>query len=323
MARRPGRQGAASRSSAGSRATDGEGRLLGRDPRRRPPPAARLGDRAPRPCWSRWRSRRCSCTPSHPASTLCRSRSRRSSRYNKIQDAFPGGATPAIVAIKGDASDPTLQAAVADLKAQALASGKALEPIYVGRRTGRQRRSAVAIPLVGNGTDAVVERRRSRRCATSSCRRPSARSPASTYAVTGDTAAVEGLERRDEVARRRSCSSSCSRFAFLLLLVTFRSIVIPIKAILHEPALGRAPRTACWSPSSSGAGARTARLPAERRDRLVAADVPVRDPVRALDGLPRVHPEPGPRVLRPRHEHRGRRRAGSARPQVSSPAPRS
>ncbi len=42
----------------------------------------------------------------------------------------------------------------------------------------------------------------------------------------------------------------------------------------------------------------------------MAADVPVRDPVRALDGLPRVHPEPGARVLRPRPRHRGRRREG-------------
>ena len=51
--------------------------------------------------------------------------------YHEIQDAFPGGATPAIVAIEGDAADPELQAAVAALKKRALASGKALEPIYV------------------------------------------------------------------------------------------------------------------------------------------------------------------------------------------------
>ena len=49
---------------------------------------------------------------------------------NAVRDAFPGGATPAVVAIKGDATDPKLQAAVDDLEKQALASGKALDPIY-------------------------------------------------------------------------------------------------------------------------------------------------------------------------------------------------
>ena len=53
--------------------------------------------------------------------------------------------------------------------------------------------------------------------------------------------------------------------------------------------------------------ARAARL-RRTADRLLAAAVPVRDPVRALDGLPRVHPDPDPRGLRPRHEDRGRGR---------------
>ena len=43
---------------------------------------------------------------------------------------------------------------------------------------------------------------------------------------------LEGLQRPDEARACRSCSRSCSALAFLLLLVTFRSIVIPIKAIV-------------------------------------------------------------------------------------------
>ena len=44
-----------------------------------------------------------------------------------------------------------------------------------------------------------------------------------------------------------------------------------------------------------GLGREPARLRVERRHHPVAADVPVRDPVRALDGLPRVHHQPHPR----------------------------
>ena len=38
--------------------------------------------------------------------------------------------------------------------------------------------------------------------------------------------------------------------AFVLLMVTFRSIVVPIKAIIAQPAVGRRPPTACWWPCS-------------------------------------------------------------------------
>ncbi len=72
--------------------------------------------------------------------------------YNKVNDAFPGGATPAVVAIAGDASDPELQAAVADLRERALASGQALEPIHVEVAPGGKAMQ-VQIPLVGEGTD--------------------------------------------------------------------------------------------------------------------------------------------------------------------------
>ena len=78
--------------------------------------------------------------------------------YNRVNDAFPGGATPAVVAISGDASDPELQAAVAELRKQALASGIGARP---DRRRDRPGGKAlrVDIPLVGKGTDSTVERR--------------------------------------------------------------------------------------------------------------------------------------------------------------------
>jgi MMPL family len=46
-------------------------------------------------------------------------------------------------------------------------------------------------------------------------------------------------------------------------------------------------------------GREPVRLQLERWNRLLAADLPVRDPVRAVDGLLRVHPQPGARGVRP------------------------
>ena len=61
-----------------------------------------------------------------------------------------------------------------------------------------------------------------------------------------------------------------------------------------------------------------ARLPLDRRDHVLAAAVPVRDPVRPEHGLPRVHPQPDPRGRGRRAEHRGRGpRTGSSRPPAS------
>jgi MMPL family len=57
-----------------------------------------------------------------------------------------------------------------------------------------------------------------------------------------------------------------------------------------------------------GLGRESARVPGQRRHRVVAADLHVRRPLRALNGLPRLHPEPDPRGLRPRLEDGGRSR---------------
>ena len=56
-----------------------------------------------------------------------------------------------------------------------------------------------------------------------------------------------------------------------------------------------------------------ARLPLERRGGDLAAAVHVRGAVRPVDGLPRVHPQPGPRGRGPGHAHRGRGRPTGSR----------
>jgi RND superfamily putative drug exporter len=149
--------------------------------------------------------------------------------YNRIDDAFPGGATPAVVAIAGDSSDPELQAAVRDLRTQALASGQALEPIDVVVAPGGKAMQ-VEIPLVGKGTDdestaALATLREHVVPATLG------RVDGIEYAVTGDTAASKDWNDAMKSAVPIVFAFVLA-FAFLLLLVSFRSIVIPLKAIL-------------------------------------------------------------------------------------------
>ena len=113
-------------------------------------------------------------------------------------------------------------------------------------------------------------------------------------------------------------------FAFLLLLISFRSLVIAAKAIVLNLLSVAAAYGVLVIVFQWGWGESLLELPLERRHRAVAADLHVRDPVRPLDGLPRVHPEPDPRGLRPRAVRPRRRSRTGSRPRpASSPAPRS
>jgi uncharacterized membrane protein YdfJ with MMPL/SSD domain len=149
--------------------------------------------------------------------------------YNRIQDAFPGGAIPAIVAVEGDASSPEIRTAVADLKREALASGKALEPIHV-ETAPNGKALTVAIPLVGSGTDgasnAALEQLRDEIIPATVGSLDGVR-----VAVTGQTAASKDWNDTMKSAAPIVFTFVLG-FAFLLLLVSFRSVVIPLKAIL-------------------------------------------------------------------------------------------
>jgi uncharacterized membrane protein YdfJ with MMPL/SSD domain len=149
--------------------------------------------------------------------------------YNRVNDAFPGGATPAVVAIAGDATDPELQSAIVDLRSQALASGAGLEPIDVEVAPGGNA-TKIEIPLVGKGTDAGSNE------ALATLREEIIPATLGTvsgieYAVTGDTAASKDWNDAMKSAVPIVFGFVLA-FAFLLLLVTFRSVVIPLKAIV-------------------------------------------------------------------------------------------
>ena len=149
--------------------------------------------------------------------------------YNKVQDAFPGGASPAVVAIAGDATDPQLKTAIADLQKEALATGQALEPMSVSVAPSGKA-VQVWIPLVGDGTDSESN------AALATLREDVI--PATIgkvdgveYAVTGATAASSDWNDAMKSAVPVVFSFVLA-FAFLLLLLSFRSIVIPAKAIV-------------------------------------------------------------------------------------------
>ena len=75
--------------------------------------------------------------------------------FHVIEDAFPGGASAAVVAVRAD--DPVAaQAQIDELKRQALATGEMLEPIDVERSPDGST-FQVSIALAGEGTDAVSD----------------------------------------------------------------------------------------------------------------------------------------------------------------------
>ena len=76
-----------------------------------------------------------------------------------------------------------------------------------------------------------------------------------------------------------------------------------------EPALRGRRLTACWSPCSRTSGRRACSASdCDRGDRALAAAVPVRDPVRAVDGLPVFILTRVREAYDRGHEHRGSRR---------------
>ena len=78
------------------------------------------------------------------------------------------------------------------------------------------------------------------------------------------------------------------------MLVTFRSIVIPIKAIILNLLSVGAAYGVLVLVFQDGHGESLLGFTSIGGVDQLAAAVPVRGPVRALDGLPRLHPQPGP-----------------------------
>jgi RND superfamily putative drug exporter len=150
--------------------------------------------------------------------------------YERIMDAFPGSPEPAVVAIRADdTTTPALREAIADLRRDALATGEMTGPIDV--EVSRDRTvTKVLIPLEGKGTDATSNHALATLRGTVLPETLGGLDGVD-YAVTGATAASEDFNA--------SMASSAPKvfgfvllFAFGLLLVTFRSLVVAAKAIV-------------------------------------------------------------------------------------------
>ncbi|MEA2386551.1 MAG: hypothetical protein QOJ22_725, partial [Thermoleophilaceae bacterium] len=147
----------------------------------------------------------------------------------KIQASFPGGAEPAIVAIQANTNSPATQAAIRDLRTKALASGQMNGPIVVDVNKAHTA-ARVSIPLAGKGTDAKSNAAL-KTLRTELLPATIGKVPGATYAVTGGTAiSVDANSLLKHSAPL--VFGFVLTFAFLLLLVSFRSVVIAIKAIV-------------------------------------------------------------------------------------------
>jgi RND superfamily putative drug exporter len=150
--------------------------------------------------------------------------------YNQQQDAFPGGPIPAVVAVSAnDVTSPEVKGAIAELRKEAAASPQFEQPITTDVSTDHTV-AQVSIPLAGDGSN-------SQSTAALATLRDNL-IPATIGAVPGATGDVTGYtaDSEDFTDTMKSHAPLVFAFvlvaAFVLLLFTFRSIVIPFKAIL-------------------------------------------------------------------------------------------
>src|SRR4051812_2145630 len=150
--------------------------------------------------------------------------------YNRITEAFPGAKNSAEVVVKADdVTKPEVAAAIRSLEHKATAAGTATDDITTDVSHDRTV-ATIDIPIAGNGNDAKSL------AALESIRGDLV------PATVGNVAGAETLVGGDTAASKdyndmlKAHAPIVFLFvlglAFLLLLTTFRSIVIPIKAIV-------------------------------------------------------------------------------------------
>jgi RND superfamily putative drug exporter len=148
---------------------------------------------------------------------------------DRVEAAFPGQASPAIVAVSANTASPAFKAAVAQLKAATASAGHQYGAVEVEPSPARNV-ARISIPLAGSGTDATSTKAlltlRNRLLPETIGHVPGA-----SYAVSGQTA---GSYDWNQMMKRAVpiVFGFVLTFAFLLLLVSFRSIVIAAKAVV-------------------------------------------------------------------------------------------
>ena len=150
--------------------------------------------------------------------------------YDQMQKSFPGGSIPAVVMIKtGDASATQVRTQIANLRRQAVATGEFNEPTSVSINTSGTI-AAVSLPIAGSGTDSASNH------ALETLRETVI--PATVGSLPDADVGVAGTTASsyDFNVQMKHAAPFVVAFvlglAFILLLMTFRSLVIPIKAIV-------------------------------------------------------------------------------------------
>jgi uncharacterized membrane protein YdfJ with MMPL/SSD domain len=150
--------------------------------------------------------------------------------YDRMQQAFPGTAMPADVVVKApNVNSQAIRKAIADLEHRALAGARVDGPITVDINHDATV-ADISVPIQGTGTDswsdAALTELRDRIV------------PQTVGAVPNVTAGVTGLtaEWMDQSDQMKSTLPRVFAFvllfAFILMLVAFRSIVVAVKAIV-------------------------------------------------------------------------------------------
>jgi RND superfamily putative drug exporter len=150
--------------------------------------------------------------------------------YDRLQQAFPGEAEPAIVVVKAPSVDaPSVQAEIERLRTAALASGRVHTPITLAVNDARTV-AQIQLPIGGSGSDEASY------AAVSELRDEIVPSTVGSLAgveagVTGSTAISKDF---GDAMRSKAplVFAFVLAFAFILLLVSFRSVVIALKAIV-------------------------------------------------------------------------------------------
>jgi RND superfamily putative drug exporter len=149
---------------------------------------------------------------------------------DRIDAAFPGGSLPASVVVKADdVTTPEVRGAIQDLHDQAIASGKLSEPSSVEINPDKTV-AVVNLSIQGKGTDAASE-------ASLAVLRDEV-VPATVGKLDGAEVATTGMTAwsKDFIDTMKAHLPLVFGFvltlAFILLLATFRSIVVPLKAIV-------------------------------------------------------------------------------------------
>jgi RND superfamily putative drug exporter len=148
---------------------------------------------------------------------------------DRLQTAFPGQSNPAIVAVRTDTGAPAFRAAVNQFAAAAAARHQGYGSITVDTNPA-QAAARIQIPLPGSGTDgtstaALLTLRDKLLPATIG------KLHGVSYAVTGGTAASYD-ENQALKSSLPIVFGFVLMFAFLLLLASFRSVVIALKSVV-------------------------------------------------------------------------------------------